>query len=125
MRSVPSHKRGKMKKFAFTLAEVLITLGIIGIVAALTLPNLIANHRAKELEAGLKKSSFVIQQALEMANAENGEPVTPESVNCFKFKHILVPYLKVCQIRKPVHLEARQLQHIKRITNIQMRLIAR
>lgn len=83
------------QKFAFTLAEVLITLGIIGVVAALTLPNLIANHRAKELEAGLKKSSSVIQQALEMANAENGEPLTPESVNCFKFKHILVPYLKV------------------------------
>lgn len=40
---------------AFTLAEVLITLGIIGIVAALTLPALIQNNRNKELQTGLKK----------------------------------------------------------------------
>lgn len=32
-------------KKAFTLAEVLITLGIIGIVAAITIPNLIANYQ--------------------------------------------------------------------------------
>lgn len=36
-----------MKK-GFTLAEVLITLGIIGVVAALTLPSLITNYRKKE-----------------------------------------------------------------------------
>lgn len=35
-----------MKK-AFTLAEVLITLGIIGVVAAITLPTLIANYQKK------------------------------------------------------------------------------
>ena len=39
-----------MKK-AFTMAEVLITLGIIGIVAALTIPQLIKNYQHKELEA--------------------------------------------------------------------------
>lgn len=43
-----------MKK-AFTMAEVLITLGIIGIVAAMTLPALIKNHQRKETEARLKK----------------------------------------------------------------------
>lgn len=36
------------KKLAFTLAEVLITLGIIGVVAAMTIPNLIASNE-KEL----------------------------------------------------------------------------
>ncbi len=35
------------KKAAFTLAEVLITLAVIGIVAALTLPGLIQNHNEK------------------------------------------------------------------------------
>lgn len=35
------------RKIAFTLAEVLITLGIIGVVAALTIPTLMANHRKK------------------------------------------------------------------------------
>lgn len=34
----------------FTLAEVLITLGIIGVVAALTIPALIANHKKQQLK---------------------------------------------------------------------------
>ena len=37
------------KKLAFTLAEVLITLGIIGVVAALTLPALISNYKKQVL----------------------------------------------------------------------------
>ena len=40
-----------MKK-GFTLAEVLITLGIIGVVAALTLPSLITNYRKKQTGGG-------------------------------------------------------------------------
>lgn len=45
------------KKFknAFTLAEVLITLGIIGVVAAMTLPTLIANYQKQVYANGLKK----------------------------------------------------------------------
>ena len=39
-----------MKKAAFTLAEVLITIGIIGVVAAITLPTVLTNVRNKELE---------------------------------------------------------------------------
>ena len=44
-----------MKK-AFTLAEILITLGIIGVVAAMTIPTLVANYRTKALKSGFKKS---------------------------------------------------------------------
>ena len=40
-------RRVKQKKVAFTLAEVLITLGIIGVVAALTLPALLTNVQSK------------------------------------------------------------------------------
>ncbi len=40
-------RRVKQKKVAFTLAEVLITLGIIGVVAALTLPALLTNIQSK------------------------------------------------------------------------------
>lgn len=43
------------KKFAFTLAEVLITLGIIGVVAALTMPSLIQNHKKQTTLSKLKK----------------------------------------------------------------------
>lgn len=49
-----------MKKNAFTLAEVLITLGIIGVVAAMTLPALMADYKAKELEVRFKKAQSVI-----------------------------------------------------------------
>ena len=37
-----------IRRAAFTLAEVLITLGIIGVVAALTMPNIIHKYRNKE-----------------------------------------------------------------------------
>lgn len=46
----------------FTLAEVLITLGIIGIVAALTLPGLVAKHRKEVLKAEFKKTYSELQQ---------------------------------------------------------------
>lgn len=45
----------RLKLKAFTLAEVLITLGIIGVVAAMTLPALINNKQNKELEVLLIK----------------------------------------------------------------------
>lgn len=51
-------------KTAFTLAEVLITLGIIGVVAAMTIPTLIANHRAMVLKTQFKKSYSQLNQAL-------------------------------------------------------------
>lgn len=61
---------------AFTLAEVLITLGIIGIVAAMTMPSLIANNQKKQWETSLKKNYSVLQQALQRSYAENGIYVT-------------------------------------------------
>ena len=51
-----------MKK-AFTLAEVLITLGIIGVVAAMTLPTLIQKQQEKVTVARLKKIYSVLQQS--------------------------------------------------------------
>ena len=43
------------RKYAFTLAEVLITLGIIGVVAALTMPALIGHYKKVQTIAQLKK----------------------------------------------------------------------
>ena len=51
-------------KFAFTLAEVLITLGIIGIVAAMTLPTLIQKQNDAAIIASLKKNYSILSQAL-------------------------------------------------------------
>lgn len=88
-----------MKNRAFTLAEVLITIGIIGVVAAMTLPSLINNSQKKELEAGLKKNYSVIQQALMLYQAKNGEPLKPEDTGIYNATNslyaILKPYFKV------------------------------
>ena len=45
-------------RHAFTLAEVLITLAIIGIVAAVTIPSVIANYQQQEFKQGLEKQSL-------------------------------------------------------------------
>jgi len=66
-----------MKKNAFTLAEVLITLGIIGVVAALTLPTVINNTQKKELETGLRKNYSLMQQALQKMEYDEGQPIIP------------------------------------------------
>ena len=58
---------------AFTLAEVLITLGIIGIVAAMTLPALIANHNKKVIETRLKAFYSTMNQAIVRAEADLGD----------------------------------------------------
>ena len=45
-----------LKRPAFTLAEVLITLGIIGVVAAMTMPSLVANYEKKRTATAVKKA---------------------------------------------------------------------
>ena len=60
------------KKAAFTLAEVLITLGIIGVVAALTLPGLLAEYSKLVVETKLKKFYSQINQAIQLSEAEYG-----------------------------------------------------
>ncbi len=52
------------KRCAFTLAEVLITLGIIGVVAALTIPSLVSHYQRKVLETQFKKSYSILSQAM-------------------------------------------------------------
>ena len=61
-----------ISKVAFTLAEVLITLGIIGIVAAMTLPPLITEYKVKELESRFKKVDATLQSALKKSVVEFG-----------------------------------------------------
>jgi len=58
-------------RLGFTLAEVLITLGIIGVVAAITIPTLIASHRTKVLETQFKKSHSELTQALALLKKDD------------------------------------------------------
>ena len=70
-----------LKQPAFTLAEVLITLGIIGVVSAMTIPTLMANHRKKVVETKLEKIYSVMNQAINLTNAEYGD-VTNWIIDC-------------------------------------------
>lgn len=59
-------------KFAFTLAEVLITLGIIGVIAAITIPAIIQSEQNKANEVAFKKIYSNISTAISQVTQENG-----------------------------------------------------
>lgn len=61
-----------MNKKAFTLAEVLITLGIIGVVAALTMPVLVNKYRKIVIANQFKKSYSILQNVIVRAQKDHG-----------------------------------------------------
>ena len=61
-------------RFGFTLAEVLITLGIIGVVAAMTIPTLMSTFAKQRTETQLKAFYSRINQTIKMSIADNGDP---------------------------------------------------
>ena len=61
-----------IRKHAFTLAEVLVTLGIIGVVAAMTLPTLIQKHQKKVWVTALKKNYTMINDGFRQMMAADG-----------------------------------------------------
>jgi len=66
------------KKVAFTLAEVLVTLGIIGIVAAMTLPMLAKNYQFYVRQQQFKKAYAAMSIAVQKTQIDMGE-----SVRCY------------------------------------------
>ncbi len=62
-----------MKKLGFTLAEVLITLVIIGVIAAMTVPTLMNNTNSQEFRSALKKAISSVNQALTLNYALTSE----------------------------------------------------
>ena len=62
-----------MVKKGFTLAEVLITLAIIGVVAAIAIPSVISNSQQQEFKTGLRKAVSVLNSAITMNMALDGE----------------------------------------------------
>ena len=63
---------GAIGKVAFKLEKILITLGIIGIIAAITIPNIMGAYRKKVVETKLKKAFSELSQLLLLSEAENG-----------------------------------------------------
>lgn len=83
-----------MKKIGFTLAEVLITLGIIGVVAAMTIPTLIANTRAAQLKSRYFKSYSTINQALKLMQADDISLDNSDYASVGAFYKIFMNYLQ-------------------------------
>ena len=86
----------------FTLAEVLITLAIIGIIAALTIPTLMYNAQKQEYVSGLKKSYSQINQALLQIASDNGCVNDIQCTGLFQtdvtqFGDEFVKYFKIAQ----------------------------
>ncbi len=85
-----------MKKFAFTLAEVLITLSIIGIVSALTLPTVVKNYQTKAWKTSADVFEKKLTNALSFMNSQStlaGYKSTEDFVNALS-KNMKI--LKVC-----------------------------
>ncbi len=83
------------RRAAFTLAEVLITLGIIGVVAAMTIPSLITKYKAVVLKSELNTAYSLIGQAIEHMRAD-GMPVNPADYPTPKtFKNNFINYFEI------------------------------
>ena len=95
-----NHKR------AFTLAEILITLGVIGVVAAITLTTVIQNYQKTQTVTRLKKTYSILEQAVILSVADNGQMNTwtiggnqnADAAIGF-FNKYLAPYIKT--LKKP------------------------
>lgn len=95
-------KYTKFHYFAFTLAEVLITLGIIGVVASITVPTLLANSAKQQTVAKLQKAYTTFAQAVKLSEQDNGPNSTwdwgtatdPISIRQ-SFDTYWAPYLKI------------------------------
>lgn len=94
--------------YGFTLAEVLITLGIIGIVAALTIPTLIKTYEKQTVITSLQKFNSTMHQAIKASEAENGQiqtwnfPATdwggaPANLTVDFLNTYILPYLRVAR----------------------------
>ena len=95
----------KQSKSGFTLAEVLITIGIIGVVATLTMGVIIPKVQKESAGTKLKKFFSSINQAMIMATNENGgKPELPRSDYTYKqnvqwLEINILPYIKYFSLK--------------------------
>lgn len=100
-----SHFKFHVSPFkAFTLAEVLIVIGVIGIVAKMTIPSLVKDYQKQVTVSKLKKAYTVLIQATTLSKLDNGDFDTwdwgdnsnPASI-LTSFNQYWAPYLKIAK----------------------------
>ena len=89
-----------LKSAAFTLAEVLVTLGIIGVVAAMTMPSLIVNYQKQQTVTRLKKSYNILYQTLVRNEADDNDIIIDASAPTIQtsidyVETYLAPYMQI------------------------------
>ena len=75
------HLRKTKNKKAFTLVEILITLSIIGVIAAMTIPIIVNQSSQSEVKAKLKETSSLLLQSFAMIKSDNGNTLKSVFLN--------------------------------------------
>ena len=99
----------RLIKWGFTLAEILITIGVIGVVAAVTMPTVIKNYQKKQTVTQLKKAYSELSQAMNIAQKDLGmfedwdlvDFPTPADRNQYFYDNVLKPNLKIVKYCAP------------------------
>lgn len=84
-----------MKLRAFTLAETLITLGIIGVVAALTIPTLVQNYQEKNWETSANVFEKKLNEAIKVMNTQQ---ILAKNISTDNFVKKLSENMKITKI---------------------------
>jgi prepilin-type N-terminal cleavage/methylation domain-containing protein len=97
----------KKIKIGFTLAEILVTLGVIGVIASMTVPNLIQDAQEAQFKGAWKKTFAEFSQAIKILSMEKSgdfKDVFPEgdTATGFKnFRNAFLPYLNYTKTCEP------------------------
>jgi prepilin-type N-terminal cleavage/methylation domain-containing protein len=83
------------KNSGFTLAEVLIALVVIGIIAAITVPTLIQRYQDQAIKSALKKNYSVLKSALDKYQVDNGERLLSTDMKMRQLKSKIISYFNV------------------------------
>lgn len=93
------------RRIAFTLAEVLIVMGIIGLVAEMTIPSLVKNYEKRVTISKLEKQYSSVAQLIKLSEADNGDislwdwgSTAAPGTNRSFFDTYWAPYLRVSKI---------------------------
>ena len=93
-----------MKKKGFTLAEILITIGIIGVIAVITLTGIYQKYQASVVETRLQKFYADMNNVIRLSEFENGDKTSWETSNVdTMWDTYFAPYIKdkkkLCKVR--------------------------